>query len=209
MMILLSGKRKTNTKNKKEGNVLGVPTVLGISQGVLPETVRSPSASFETVAAVADAGHLLVPAPPDRPSQDQEGTARRRKEQTSQQMACFWDREWTQVGGYDSICFVVRLFGRRVDSSEGDAGQKCQGQHAASVIWRYQPTKLRTGVLIEAKIFAIVTSLRRVGTRRGTIGNGPVPCAPLQTRTCAFQRIRLSSKRGVNAPSVMRIRASS
>ena len=120
-----------------------LPPVPGISLGSLPGTGGSPLARLEAMTGMAQARLLLMPTPPARPGQDQRRTAGWGEEQAGQQAARFGHRERTQRGGDER----VRGWGRhgqprgsRAVGSQGDAGQKGQGQHEPSVIWRYQPT---------------------------------------------------------------------
>ena len=109
---------------------------------------------------MADAGCVLMPAPPYGPGQDQGRTAGRGKDQTSQQMAYLRNREWTQISGHDRILWVGRLFGGRIASSKSDAGKPGQSQHDQGNM--AIPTHVTADlVVIEAKIFAIVTRLLR------------------------------------------------
>src|SRR5262249_9014185 len=94
---------------------------------------------------------LLMPAPPRRPRQDQGRTAGWEKEQTSQEMAGFRDREWTQRSSHDGICWVGWLL---IASGEDDAGKPCQSQHDQGDM--AVPTHVTSNlVVIQAKIFAI------------------------------------------------------
>src|SRR5437588_12792056 len=57
-----------------------------------PGTLGRMLAPFEAVAGVEEACHVLMPASPGRPSQDQAEATGRGKEQAGQQPACFGDR---------------------------------------------------------------------------------------------------------------------
>jgi len=113
-MKKVSQQQKQEFRKRSWESVNSPREFLGSTPWEFPGTALSPLASLETVTGVADAGPVLMSASKSRPGQDKGGTGRRGKEQTSQEMACFRDREWTQIGGH--VSFVVRLFGGRVES---------------------------------------------------------------------------------------------
>src|SRR6266487_5689649 len=133
--IISQGSPRDFLKNPRElpqTSSLGLPRETFCPFKKLPGKAGNVLASLHPAAGMEEAGRALMPAPPRRPGKNQGDAGRRGKQEASQQMACFVDREWAQIGGHDRLGRV--MLGRQQSSGRGpgsqrDAGQKHQGQH--------------------------------------------------------------------------------